>query len=64
MSAAADLLAAVALVLVIEGIAAALLAPKLPEVLDQMRALDPERARWLGLVLAVLGTGLYVLIRG
>jgi uncharacterized protein YjeT (DUF2065 family) len=60
----ADLVAALALVLVIEGLATAIMAPRLPEILEALRGLDPGTARWTGLVLVAAGTGLYLLVRG
>ena len=59
-----DLLAALALVAVIEGLAAALVSRRIADLLDALRMMDPERVRWGGLVLAVLGTFTYLAVRG
>lgn len=58
-----DLLAALALVLVIEGLALAILARSLPELLASMGQIDPAAMRRLGIVLAVAGGAGYLLIR-
>lgn len=60
----ADFFAALALVLVLEGLATLILASRLGGLAQAIEALGPERARWIGLVLVAVGTGLYVLIRG
>ncbi len=59
-----DLLAAIALVLVIEGMAVALISHRITSLLDELRLIDPERVRWGGLALAVLGTLAYLAVRG
>jgi len=58
-----DLLAALALMLAIEGLAIALLAADLPRLLEQIRAVGPDTLRWTGLVMVGIGTGLYLVIR-
>lgn len=59
-----DLLAALALVLVVEGIALAFASRRIAELLEALRLVDPDRVRWGGLVMAVAGTLGYVLLRG
>ncbi len=59
-----DLLAALALVAVIEGMAVALVASRITDLLEQLRLVDPDRVRWGGLALAVLGTLAYIVLRG
>jgi len=62
-SAVGDLFAALALMAVFEGLALALFSNRLAEMLEALRALDADRLRWAGLIVAVGGTGLYVAIR-
>ena len=62
-SAFGDLAASLALVLVVEGLAFAIFSGRLTDLLEQVREIEPERMRWIGLVMAVIGTGLYALIR-
>jgi uncharacterized protein YjeT (DUF2065 family) len=59
-----DLLAALALVLVLEGLAIGLVSTRLVSLLEALREVDPERLRWGGLAMAALGTLGYLLIRG
>lgn len=59
-----DLLAALALVLVLEGLALVMLARSLPELLAAMEAVDPAQMRWIGLAMLALGTVGYVALRG
>lgn len=59
-----DLLAALALVLVIEGLAAAIFASSLPELLAALRGLGARQMRTVGIVMAATGAVLYLLIRG
>lgn len=59
-----DLAAALALVLVIEGLALAVLARSLPEVLAAVEAIDPTQMRLIGIVMLVLGSLCYVAVRG
>ena len=49
--------------LVIEGLAFGIFSRRLPDLLEQVRDVDPEQMRWAGLVMAAIGTGLYLLIR-
>ncbi len=58
-----DLGAALALVLVVEGLAVALFSTRVETLLAQLREIDPERLRWGGLAMAVLGVVVYLLVR-
>jgi len=58
-----DILAALALVLVIEGCALAILARSLPEMMALVGAIPPESLKLGGVVLAVVGGALYLLVR-
>ena len=58
-----DLLAALALVLVLEGLALAVLARSLPELLAEIDRISPETMRKIGLGLVFCGAGLYFVIR-
>jgi len=62
--AGADLIGALALMVVFEGLALAFAAGRIEELLAQLRDLAPDRLRWAGLAMAMLGTSVYVLIRG
>ena len=59
-----DLLAAIALVMVLEGLVLAIMARSLPELLSELGRIGPDALRRLGIVLVVLGAGFYLLIRG
>lgn len=59
-----DLLAALALVLVIEGLAVAIFAGSLPEMLAAMRVTTEAQRRVLGIVMVVCGAAAYLAIRG
>ncbi|MFK7945934.1 MAG: DUF2065 family protein [Paracoccaceae bacterium] len=59
-----DLLAALALVLVIEGLALAILAKSVPDLMAEMEKIAPDSIRKLGAVLVVAGVALYVVVRG
>jgi uncharacterized protein YjeT (DUF2065 family) len=59
-----DLLAALSLVAVIEGVAIGLVSTRIISLLEQLRSVDPERLRWGGLAMAALGTFGYFLLRG
>lgn len=59
-----DLLAALSLVLVLEGLAVAIFAGSLPELLAAMRGLSPERVRGIGIAMVATGAVAYLLIRG
>jgi uncharacterized protein YjeT (DUF2065 family) len=59
-----DLLAALALVLVIEGLAVAIFAGSLPELLAAMRGTTETQRRTFGAIMALAGAVAYLLIRG
>ena len=59
-----DLLAALALVMVIEGLALAILAKSVPELMAEMERIAPDNIRRLGLVLVGAGVALYFVVRG
>ncbi len=59
-----DLAAAIALVMVIEGLALAIFAGSVPELIAAMRAIDGQRLRMIGVGVAAAGAALYLLIRG
>ena len=58
-----DLLAALALVLLLEGLALAVLARSLPDLMASLDEIAPETVRVIGLVLVVAGSAFYLLIR-
>ena len=58
-----DLLAALALVLVIEGLAAMIFASSLPELLAALKGIGERQMRAIGIVMALSGAALYLLIR-
>ena len=59
-----DLLAALALVLVFEGLAATIFASSLPELLAARGGIGGRQMRLIGIVMAVSGGALYLLVRG
>ncbi|MEM9044466.1 MAG: DUF2065 family protein [Pseudomonadota bacterium] len=59
-----DLLAALALVLVIEGLALAVFATSLPELMAAMEGVEPQHTRVLGFVFLAAGTVGYIAVRG
>lgn len=59
-----DLLAALALVLVIEGLAAMIFASSLPELLAALEWIGARQMRIIGIVMAASGAVLYLLVRG
>lgn len=59
-----DLLTALALVLVVEGLFLALFPHRLRQVLEMMDQVPPEVLRWGGLSAAALGVVLVWLLRG
>jgi len=63
-TAVVDLFAALALAIVIEGLAVAFFSSRLPGILEALRLLGPEQLRWVGLAMAVVGTLLYLALRG
>lgn len=58
-----DLLAALALVMVLEGLVIAIFARSLPELLAEIDRLGGARLRQFGIVTCVLGIVLYILVR-
>jgi len=58
-----DLLAALALVLIFEGMAAMIFASSLPELLAAMQGIGARQMRLLGIVMALSGAALYLLVR-
>jgi uncharacterized protein YjeT (DUF2065 family) len=58
-----DLLAAIALVMVLEGLAMAVFARSVPQLLAEFERLGPGFLRRAGLVCIGLGTALYLLVR-
>ena len=59
-----DLLAALALVLVLEGLAVVVFARSLPELLAQMQGMDGAKLRQMGLIAMTLGVIGYLAVRG
>lgn len=59
-----DILAALALVLVIEGLALAVFAKSMPELLTEMQRIGPAQLRIAGLASLALGAVLYMMVRG
>lgn len=59
-----DLLAALALVLVFEGLAALIFAASLPELLAALDGVGPRQMRIIGIAMAAAGGTLYLLVRG
>jgi len=59
-----DLIAALALVLVIEGMAAMVFASSLPELLAALRGIGARQMRVVGIVMTLSGCALYLLVRG
>lgn len=59
-----DLLAALALVLVIEGLALAIFASSLRELRAAMEGVDPRTTRLFGLLFFASGIAAYIAIRG
>jgi uncharacterized protein YjeT (DUF2065 family) len=58
-----DLLAAVALVLILEGLALAIFARSMPQLLSEIERLGPGSLRRAGLICIGLGTVLYLMVR-
>ena len=59
-----DLLAALALVMVFEGLAAMVFASSLPELLAALGGIGARQMRLIGIAMAVSGGVLYLVIRG
>lgn len=60
----ADLIAALALVLVLEGLALVILARSLPELLAALEEMDAGAMRWIGVVMLASGSAVYLVVRG
>ena len=59
-----DILAALALVLMIEGLALVIFAKSLPELIAQIEQIGPGTLRFMGLASLALGAVSYMFIRG
>lgn len=59
-----DLLAALALVLLLEGLALVVFARSVPELMAAMAEIDPARTRSIGLFCVLLGALGYLFVRG
>lgn len=59
-----DLVAALALVMVLEGLALVVLARSLPELLAALDQMHPAQMRMIGAGMLSLGILLYVVVRG
>lgn len=59
-----DLLAAFALVLILEGLVLAIFARSVPALLAEIGRLDPRSLRRAGVASIVIGAVLYLLVRG
>lgn len=59
-----DLLAALSLVMVLEGLALAVLARSLPELLSAMETVEPAAMRMIGVAMLAAGSVAYLMIRG
>lgn len=59
-----DLIAAIALVMVLEGLAMTIFASSMPALMAELERLGPGSLRRAGLVCIALGTALYLLVRG
>lgn len=59
-----DLIAALALVLIFEGLVLAIFAQSVPQLMAEMERLGPASLRRAGLLCIALGVALYLLIRG
>ncbi|MEM7061049.1 MAG: DUF2065 domain-containing protein [Pseudomonadota bacterium] len=58
-----DFVAALALVLVIEGLALAIFARSVPQVLAEIDQIGPAMLRMLGIVSMIAGGVIYILVR-
>ena len=58
-----DLLAAIALVLIFEGMAALVFASSLPELLAALKGIGAKQMRVIGFVMVLSGAALYLLVR-
>jgi uncharacterized protein YjeT (DUF2065 family) len=58
-----DILAALALVLIFEGLAAMIFASSLPQLLAAMQGIGARQMRLIGIVMVLSGAALYLLVR-
>ena len=58
-----DLLAALGLVMIIEGLALAIFAKSVPQLLATVDDVGSSTLRRMGIICAVLGVGVYLLVR-
>ncbi len=59
-----DLVAALALVMVLEGLALVVMARSLPELLAALEEIEPAQMRMIGAGMLALGAVLYMIVRG
>jgi uncharacterized protein YjeT (DUF2065 family) len=59
-----DLIAAIALMLVLEGLALAIFARSIPALLAEIERLDPRSLRRAGVASIAVGIAVYLLVRG
>ena len=59
-----DLIAALALMLVLEGLALAIFARSVPDLLSEIERFDPRTLRRAGVVSILVGAVVYLLVRG
>jgi len=59
-----DLLAALGLAMVLEGLALTVFAKSMPELLAELSAIGPERLRLAGVAALLAGGALYLVVRG
>lgn len=59
-----DLIRALALMLVLEGLALAIFARSMPALLAEMERLDPRALRLAGVAGIAAGAAIYLLVRG
>lgn len=59
-----DLLAALALVMVIEGVAIVVFSSSVPELLAALEQVDAAQMRWIGIASIVAGATIYLILRG
>ncbi len=59
-----DLIAALALMLILEGLVLAIFARSVPALLAEMERIDPRALRRAGVVSIVAGAAIYLLVRG
>jgi len=59
-----DLIAALGLVMVIEGLALAIFSTSVPALLATLDDIGPAQLRGIGIITVVLGAVVYLLVRG